>query len=63
MSSSRIDRPNYFEDPAYMNSSDLFSHRYEPEVVSDTLRDSEPVQLPTFSDRPTSDSATKTPPS
>ena len=44
-----------------MNSSDLFSHRYEPEVASDTPRDSEPVQLPTFSDRPKSDSATKTP--
>jgi hypothetical protein len=46
-----------------MNSSELFSHRYEPEVVSDATRDSEPVQLPTFSDRPKSDSTTKTPPS
>lgn len=43
-----------------MNSSDLFSHRYEPEVVSDTARDSEPVQLPTFSDRPNSDSPAPT---
>lgn len=46
-----------------MNSSELFSHRYEPEVVPDAARDSEPVQLPTFSDGPKSDSATKTPPS
>lgn len=46
-----------------MTSSDLFSHRYEPEVVSDTGRDSELVQLPTFSDRPKSDSAATTPPS
>lgn len=37
-----------------MNSSDLFSHRYEPEVVPDSGRDPEPVQLPTFSDRPES---------
>lgn len=41
-----------------MNSSDLFSHRTEPEVVSHTGDDSEPVQMPTFSDRPQSDSAT-----
>jgi hypothetical protein len=46
-----------------MKSTDLFSHRYEPEVVSHTDRDSEPVQLPTFSDRPNSDSAATTPPS
>lgn len=46
-----------------MKSSDLFSHRYEPEAVSDTPRDSEPVQLPIFSDRPKSDSAATRPPS
>lgn len=46
-----------------MKSSNLFSHRYEPEVVSDTGRDSEPVQLPTFSDRPNGDSEATTPPS
>ncbi len=45
-----------------MNSSELFSHRYEPEVVPDASRDSEPVQLPTFSDGPKSDSSA-TPPS
>jgi hypothetical protein len=44
-----------------MNSSDLFSHRYEPEVVSDNGRDPEPVQLPIFSDRPGSDSSAKPP--
>jgi hypothetical protein len=31
--------------------------------VSDTPRDSEPVQLPIFSDRPKKDSAAQTPPS
>jgi hypothetical protein len=46
-----------------MNSPDLFSHRNEPEVASRTGRDSEPVQLPAFSDRPKSDSAATTPPS
>lgn len=40
-----------------MTSSDLFSHRSEPEVVSPTACNGEPVQLPTFSDRPNSDSA------
>lgn len=44
-----------------MTSSDLFSHRSEPEVVSPAGRDGEPVQLPTFSDRPNSDSAATTP--
>ena len=48
-----------------MNSSDLFSHRYEPEpeVASHAGHDSEPVQLPTFSDRPKNDSAANRPPS
>jgi len=44
-----------------MKSPDLFSHRYEPEVATHSGRDSEPVQLPTFSDRPNSDSAATTP--
>lgn len=44
-----------------MTSSDLFSHRYEPEVVSPTARAGEPVQLPIFSDRPNSDSAATKP--
>lgn len=43
-----------------MESSDLFSHRYEIEVVSRADRDSEPVQLPTFSDRPKNNSAPTT---
>jgi hypothetical protein len=43
-----------------MESSDLFSHPhlfshpYEPEVVSNSDRATEPVQLPTFSDAPES---------
>lgn len=44
-----------------MKSPDLFSHRYEAEVVSHAGSDSEKVQLPTFSDRPESDSAKPTP--
>ncbi|WP_197509181.1 MULTISPECIES: hypothetical protein [unclassified Mycobacterium] len=44
-----------------MTSSDLFSHRYEPEVVSRPARDGEPVQLPAFSDRPNSDPSAATP--
>ena len=44
-----------------MTSSDLFSHRYEPEVVSPASGNGEPVQLPAFSDRPNSDSAAQTP--
>jgi hypothetical protein len=44
-----------------MKSSDLFSHRSEIEVVSRAGRDSEKVQLPTFSDRPKSDSAATAP--
>jgi hypothetical protein len=41
----------------------LFSHPYEPEVVPNTDRDSEAVQLPIFSDHPQSDSTAATPPS
>jgi hypothetical protein len=46
-----------------MKSSDLFthpyklfSHPYEPEFVSNTERDSEPVTDPVFSDSPRKDS-------
>ncbi len=52
-----------------MKSSELFSHphlfsnTYEPEVVSNTDRDSEAVQLPTFSDAPKSNSAVTPTPS
>ena len=46
-----------------MKSSDLFSHCDESKVVPHTGRESEPVQPPTFSDRPKSDSAATTPPS
>lgn len=35
-----------------MESSDLFSHPYEPEAAYDTENDSEPVQAPVFSDLP-----------
>lgn len=42
-----------------MKPSDLFSHCYQPEVVSPLAGDSEPVQLPAFSDRPKSDPATR----
>jgi hypothetical protein len=46
-----------------MKPSDLFSHLDEPEVVSNTERDSEPVQFPAFSDGPQRDSTATTPPS
>jgi hypothetical protein len=35
-----------------MDTSDLFSHPYEPELASNTARNSEPVKVPVFSDRP-----------
>jgi hypothetical protein len=38
-----------------MKPSDLFSHLDEPEIVSNTERDSEPVQAPAFSDARQSD--------
>jgi hypothetical protein len=44
-----------------MNSSDLFSHPYEPEAVVSKERSAEPVQAPVFSDR--DDSTADTPPS
>jgi hypothetical protein len=46
-----------------MESSDLFSHPYEPEVVPNREAASEPVQAPAFSDRPHNDSTADTPPS
>ena len=45
-----------------MESSDLFSHPYEPEVVPNTERSTDPVQPPAFSDRPRNDSTADTPP-
>lgn len=41
-------------------TSDLFSHRYEPEAVTHAAGDSEPVQFPIFSDGPKKDSASTT---
>jgi hypothetical protein len=52
---------NQFED-LRMKSFDLFSHPYELEVVSNTERDSQPVNVPVFSDSPQSDSTATTPP-
>jgi len=45
-----------------MESSDLFSHPYEPEIAPNTGHSSDPVQPPTFSDRPQSDKTADTPP-
>jgi hypothetical protein len=39
-----------------MESSDLFSHPYEPEVVEKREGPKEPTENPTFSDRPSKDS-------
>jgi hypothetical protein len=44
-----------------MESSDLFSHPYVPEAVSNKESSADPVQAPVFSDRP--DSTADTPPS
>jgi hypothetical protein len=44
-----------------MNSSELFSHPYEPEAVANNERSTEPVQAPVFSDR--EGSKADTPPS
>ncbi len=35
-----------------MESSDLFSHPYEPEIVEKRESSKEPTENPTFSDRP-----------
>jgi hypothetical protein len=45
-----------------MESSDLFSHPYEPEAVADRERSTEPVEAPAFSDRPRNNSTADTPP-
>lgn len=34
-----------------MESSDLFSHPYQPQVVEKRASSTEPTELPTFSDR------------
>jgi hypothetical protein len=44
-----------------MESSDLFSHPYEPEFFANKERSDEPVQAPTFSDK--NNSTADTPPS
>jgi hypothetical protein len=46
-----------------MESSDLFSHPYEPEAVSNREAFAEPVQAPVFSDSPRKESTPDTPPS
>jgi hypothetical protein len=48
------------KDPA-MDSSDLFSHPYEPEAIPDREAFTEPVEAPVFSDRPRKDSTADTP--
>jgi hypothetical protein len=45
-----------------MESSDLFSHPYEPETAPNAGQSTDPVQLPAFSDRPQSDKTADTPP-
>ncbi|MGE0219473.1 hypothetical protein [Mycolicibacterium sp.] len=44
-----------------MDSSDLFSHRQAPQVVSPAANTDEPVQHPVFSDSPRSTSAVDSP--
>jgi hypothetical protein len=46
-----------------MESSDLFSHPYEPEAVPSPEASSEEVQVPAFSDLFQSDSPAAKPPS
>ena len=46
-----------------MESSGLFSHPHQPEVVPERERSTEPVQAPAFSDRPRNDATADTPPS
>jgi hypothetical protein len=45
-----------------MESTDLFSHPYEPEAVPNSEPASEQVQAPAFSDLPQSDSPAAKPP-
>lgn len=44
-----------------MESSDLFSHPYEPEAVTKRENNTEPTENPTFSDRPQKDSSASKP--
>jgi len=44
-----------------MESSDLFSHPYEPEVVEKRESSKEPTEMPTFSDQPKKDSSASKP--
>ena len=44
-----------------MESSDLFSHPYEPEVVAKRETNTEPTEMPTFSDQPKKDSSASKP--
>ena len=44
-----------------MNSSELFSHPYQPEVSPNKEDSAEQVQAPVFSDRPGNDSTRDTP--
>jgi hypothetical protein len=44
-----------------MNSSELFSHPYEPEVSPSKEDSEERVQAPVFSDRPGKESTRDTP--
>jgi hypothetical protein len=46
-----------------MESSDLFSHPYEPEAVPTPEASSDEVQVPAFSDLSQSDSPAAKPPS
>jgi hypothetical protein len=44
-----------------METSDLFSHPYEPQPVSNGERSTEPTEAPAFSDRPETDSSAAKP--
>ena len=44
-----------------MESSDLFSHPYEPEVIAKREANTEPTEMPTFSDRPQKDASASEP--
>jgi hypothetical protein len=46
-----------------MDSSDLFSHPYEPEFIPNGVSSTGPVQAPIFSDRPKEKSSADVPPS
>jgi hypothetical protein len=44
-----------------MESSDLFSHPYEPEAVAKREANTEPTEMPAFSDRPEKNSSASKP--